>query len=128
MAEEDVAQRATVLFSQPPKPPLQMPTENSDIQTPQYIGTTPTTTTSTQAFQETTHSSTVSVPKAIDSQTCEPLEGNLDKLTLDQFTNKLTESCRYDKVSIPTKREPLDVILQLNISHIEASEQLVKRF
>ncbi|XP_044759991.1 pH-sensitive chloride channel 2-like [Coccinella septempunctata] len=45
-------------------------------------------------------------------------------LTQEQFINKLTEPCRYDKLVKPHTDGPLDVYLQVDLRHIEAIDSL----
>lgn len=45
---------------------------------------------------------------------------NVAKLTQEQFINKLTEPCRYDKLIKPKTKGPLDVYLQVDLRHVEA--------
>lgn len=55
---------------------------------------------------------------------CPPLEGDMDKLTQEQFMTKLTDGCRYDKLIKPYTEVPLNISVQMDLRHIEAIEQL----
>lgn len=56
---------------------------------------------------------------------CPSLEGNMDMLTQEQFMSRLTHHCRYDKLIKPKTDEPLQIFIRMDISHIEAIDQLV---
>lgn len=58
---------------------------------------------------------------------CSPLEGNYDTLTQVKFAKKLTNDCRYDRLTIPETDGPQIVYLQINLKHIEAIDQLVSK-
>ncbi|KAL3272873.1 hypothetical protein HHI36_014334 [Cryptolaemus montrouzieri] len=45
-------------------------------------------------------------------------------LTQEQFINKLTEPCRYDKLVKPQTDGPLNVFLQVDLRHVEAIDSL----
>ena len=60
-----------------------------------------------------------------ETEDCPSLEGNMDSLTQDQFTNRLTHTCRYDKLVRPSTKIPLNVLIQIDLQHIEAVDQLV---
>lgn len=83
---------------------------------------------STPLENPTTVSRTTPSPGATEKIDCPSIEGDMDGLTQEQFTSRLTHSCRYDKVVIlkdakdPT---PLNVTVQIDLKHIEAVEQLV---
>lgn len=55
-----------------------------------------------------------------------PIPSNLDDLTQNQFSQILTNDCRYDKLTKPHSNGPLEVDLQIDVRHIEAADQLVK--
>lgn len=57
---------------------------------------------------------------------CPTLEGDMDALTQEEFLNRLTHVCRYDKLIKPETEGPLQIFIQLDLRHIEAIEQLVK--
>lgn len=64
---------------------------------------------------------TISSPQG----TCSSLTGNYDTLTQVKFAKKLTNDCRYDRLTIPETDGPQIVYLQINLKHIEAIDQLV---
>lgn len=68
---------------------------------------------------------TSSPPTNPDTEECPSLEGNMDGLTQEQFTQRLMHSCRYDKVVMPRGHVPLNVSVQMDVNHIEAVDQLV---
>lgn len=98
-SNDDNPSLATILYSQPPQ------------------------TTPPSQFRATTMQQTVPTTVS-DSPTCPALEGDLDKLSVNQFVTKLTHECRYDKVTRPPMTGPLNVTVQIDIMHIEAVEQL----
>ncbi|XP_018329746.1 glycine receptor subunit alpha-2-like [Agrilus planipennis] len=53
---------------------------------------------------------------------CPSLKGDVDALTQDAFLSILVHTCRYDSLTIPSMNEPLEVAVQLDISHIEVEE------
>lgn len=61
-------------------------------------------------------------PSVVDL--CEDLVPPMDDLTQEQFTSKLTDACRYDKLIKPPTVQPLPVYMQMDLRHIEASDQL----
>ncbi|KAK9711964.1 hypothetical protein QE152_g25150 [Popillia japonica] len=56
-----------------------------------------------------------------------PIPSNLDDLTQNQFSQILTNDCRYDKLTKPHSNGPLEVDLQIDVRHIEAADQLQLR-
>ncbi|KAF2900928.1 hypothetical protein ILUMI_05251, partial [Ignelater luminosus] len=109
----------TVPYSQSPRPPAEtLPPPSPPAWQQQYP------TTYHHDYHNYQHYPTISVPKKTDEHACPSLEGDMDKLTLDQFSSRLTHACRYDKVTRPDKPEPLPVTLQIDIQHIEAIDQL----
>ncbi|KAF5282474.1 hypothetical protein FQR65_LT14282 [Abscondita terminalis] len=99
-SNDDNPSLATILFSQMPQ--TTPPSEEQHTPSPKQ---------------------TVSIPPS-DPQSCPPLEGDLDKLTVNQFVTKLTHECRYDRVTRPPMTGPFNVTVQIDIMHIEAVEQL----
>ncbi|KAB0791640.1 hypothetical protein PPYR_03440 [Photinus pyralis] len=97
---DDTANIGTVLYSQAPTPTQPYP-----------------------YYHSTTRFSTSTETNA-DLHDCPSLDGDMDKLTVNQLLSTLTHECRYDKVTRPPMDEPLNVTLQLDIMHIEAIEQL----
>ncbi|KAI4456334.1 neurotransmitter gated ion channel [Holotrichia oblita] len=61
-----------------------------------------------------------------NGQSC-PIPNNLDDLTQNQFSQILTNDCRYDKLTKPHSNGPLQVDLQIDVRHIEAADQLQLR-
>ncbi|XP_050299103.1 uncharacterized protein LOC126737992 [Anthonomus grandis grandis] len=55
---------------------------------------------------------------------CLPLNlmGEMDHITQEEFTSKLTDSCRYDRLIKPTVPATLPVEMQIDLTHIEASD------
>ncbi|CAH0563686.1 unnamed protein product [Brassicogethes aeneus] len=49
---------------------------------------------------------------------------NLDLLTQEEFSSKLSDSCRYDRLIKPVSEGPLEVFLHIDVRHIESSDQL----
>lgn len=70
--------------------------------------------------------STIQSIKAAEEHkaTCPPLEPSMDHLTQEEFTSKLTDSCRYDRLIKPITNGPLQVYLQVDMRHIENIDQL----
>lgn len=48
----------------------------------------------------------------------------MDSLTQEQFIAKLTDVCRYDKLIKPPTKGPLNVYMQIDLTHIESADQL----
>ncbi|KAF5280509.1 hypothetical protein FQA39_LY18031 [Lamprigera yunnana] len=96
--KDDNPSMATLYYSQPPKPTLP-----------------------SQSYTSSTNKETTS---PADLSSCPVLEGDLDKFSVNQFITRLTHECRYDKVTRPPMKDPLNVTLQVDIMHIEAVEQL----
>ncbi|RZC39752.1 cys-loop ligand-gated ion channel subunit, partial [Asbolus verrucosus] len=71
-----------------------------------------------QTFQPTT------IQPPFDDDPCPPLKPNMDSLTQEQFTSKLTEACRYDKLIKPITTGALPVYMQIDLTHIESADQL----
>lgn len=55
---------------------------------------------------------------------CPRLQPDLDYLTQERFMEQLTDSCRYDKLIKPPSSGPLPVSMQIDVSYIDAIEQL----
>ncbi|CAG9767206.1 unnamed protein product [Ceutorhynchus assimilis] len=55
---------------------------------------------------------------------CLPLHlmGEMDHVTQEEFTTKLTESCRYDRLIKPKTPEQLVVNMQIDLTHIESTD------
>ncbi|KAG5886618.1 hypothetical protein JTB14_037394 [Gonioctena quinquepunctata] len=49
---------------------------------------------------------------------------DLDSLTQDEFIMKVTDNCRYDKLVKPPSKEPLEVLFQFDMSHVEMADHL----
>ncbi|KAL1488943.1 hypothetical protein ABEB36_014727 [Hypothenemus hampei] len=60
------------------------------------------------------------VSKRNTTDNCPNLDYPLDKLTQEEFLTKLTDPCRYDHVSRPPSDQPLRVIFQMDVKHIES--------
>lgn len=58
---------------------------------------------------------------------CLPLHlmGEMDHLTQEEFTSKLTDSCRYDRLIKPVSPKLLEVDMQIDLTHIESSDAQV---
>ncbi|KAF7278651.1 hypothetical protein GWI33_008101 [Rhynchophorus ferrugineus] len=95
-------------------------TGNTSVDTTVMSSTTSTTTTTTTTTTRPT-STTPSRPVDIS---CLPLNlmGEMDHLTQEEFTSKLTDSCRYDRLIKPVTTEPLTVRMQIDLTHIESSD------
>ncbi|KAH1025198.1 pH-sensitive chloride channel 2 isoform X1 [Dendroctonus ponderosae] len=77
----------------------------------------PTATTTQQTTETTTHSRPVDI-------SCLPMNlmGEMDHVTQEEFTSKLTDSCRYDRLIKPTVPKLLEVNMQIDLTHIESSD------
>ncbi|XP_066249041.1 pH-sensitive chloride channel 2-like isoform X1 [Euwallacea similis] len=75
----------------------------------------------------TTWTTIHTTPKRPVDVSCLPLHlmGEMDHLTQEEFTSKLTDSCRYDRLIKPTTPSPLEVDMQIDLTHIESSEAQV---
>ena len=85
------------------------------------FGSEPETTTDSKPVTTTTNSIDI-------GSSCPPVTGDMDSLTQNQFSTILTHDCRYDRLTKPLTDGPLGVVVQLDIRHIEAIEQLVSVF
>lgn len=59
---------------------------------------------------------------------CPALQPSLDSLTQEEFISRLTESCRYDRLTIPSSDRPLRVNFQIDVKHIESVDNTVILF
>ncbi|XP_018575137.1 glycine receptor subunit alpha-2 isoform X2 [Anoplophora glabripennis] len=50
----------------------------------------------------------------------------IDNLTQDEFISKLTDGCRYDRLIKPPTDGPLNVLIQIDMKHIESADHLFK--
>lgn len=54
------------------------------------------------------------------------LMGEMDHVTQEEFTSKLTDSCRYDRLIKPIDPKLLEVNMQIDLTHIESSDAQVR--
>ncbi|CAH1115977.1 unnamed protein product [Phaedon cochleariae] len=86
-----------------------------------------TSTTSEPTTMLSTSTVTADTPKPfIDDDKCPDmsLDPDLDILTQDDFSSKLTDSCRYDRLTKPPSSLPLEVVFQFDMTHIESADHL----
>lgn len=66
------------------------------------------------------------IPVEVVDQCLElPSIKNFDTQTQDEFLNKLTDSCRYDRLVKPPSGKPSIVYIQIDMNHIESADHLV---
>ncbi|KAJ8979391.1 hypothetical protein NQ317_015820 [Molorchus minor] len=133
----DVSEAASlrVLNAETNSPLVSLPTtQPSSDRVPQLVSdaTQPSSVTSTTAAP------IKEVLKQNESTTVKPSDPNdeanncpelstitgIDDLTQDEFVTKLTDGCRYDRLIKPPTNGPLPVDMQIDMKHIESSEQL----
>lgn len=114
-------QKSTGIQTIPTKPHTKSTTEKL----PATI-TQPSTTMKQEASTTVASTSATISNEVIDN--CPNLTNvkNLDLLTQEEFSNKLTDSCRYDRLIKPTTKKALDVNIRIDVRHIESADQLVR--
>ncbi|GLV44814.1 uncharacterized protein CBL_14615 [Carabus blaptoides fortunei] len=100
---------------------------------PTFGAPEPTVRASTDEFPTTLAPATAKPPGAYQSASCPEIVHG-DNYTQAEFLDRLTHNCRYDKLTRPggnvtgtfhdQLRGPVDVYVQIDISHIEAAENL----
>ncbi|XP_019880945.1 pH-sensitive chloride channel 2 isoform X2 [Aethina tumida] len=112
-------QKSTGIQTIPTKPHTKSTTEKL----PATI-TQPSTTMKQEASTTVASTSATISNEVIDN--CPNLTNvkNLDLLTQEEFSNKLTDSCRYDRLIKPTTKKALDVNIRIDVRHIESADQL----
>ncbi|XP_060523330.1 pH-sensitive chloride channel 2-like [Cylas formicarius] len=123
---------ATILAALCVASPNGAATNQTDVITETLVNVTTSTTALPPTTAETASVATSNVTTQAPPSTTQrpvdvnclplPLMGHLDHLTQEEFTSKLTDSCRYDRLIKPVTSEPLQVEMQMDLIHVESSD------